>query len=226
MSASSAKSLPDLATLAKASGLNKDVFAYLQETGIVNSGVLYHMFVKRDNSAQHLSPLSNGVKVAGADVRLDAPELMIAQAVLEHMCDEVQLARAAQFAATAPTDSVPSTSTATSSDRSKAPKTLPKNYWADMVADYESVTINGQPRKFPAHLLLGAEEVLARMVHEHQTSKIFTPVRLGEIIAVRNLLPRDRYIRGQRTRTNLNAFCWRRADLFVSQGQFQNCRRP
>ena len=158
MSASSAKSLPDLATLAKASGLSKDVFAYLQETGIVNSGVLYHMFVKRDNIAQHLSPLSMGVKVAGADVRLDAQELMIAQAVLEHMCDEVHLARAEQFASTAPAASVPSTSTATSSDVGKAPKTLPKNYWADMVADYQSVKTNGENRKFPAHLLLGAEE--------------------------------------------------------------------
>ena len=111
---------------------------------------------------------------------------MIAQAGPEHMCNEVHLARAEQFASTAPAASVPSMSTAASSDVGKAPKTLPKNYWADMVADYESVKINGENRKFPAHLLLGAEEVLARMVHEHQTSKIFTPVRLGEIIAVRN----------------------------------------
>ena len=78
MSASSTRTLPDLATLAKSSGLNKDLFAYLQETGIVNSGIPYHMFVKRDNIAQHLSPLAKGVKVAGSDVRLDAPEVMIA----------------------------------------------------------------------------------------------------------------------------------------------------
>ena len=104
------------------------------------------------------------------------------------MCDEVQLARAAQLVATitTPASSTSAPSAAASLDVSKAPKTLPENYWADTVADYESVTINGQPRKCPAHLLLGADEVLARMVHEHQSSKIFTPVRLGEIIAVRN----------------------------------------
>ena len=32
------------------------------------------MFVKRDNIAQHISPFSKGVKVAGVDVRLNAPD--------------------------------------------------------------------------------------------------------------------------------------------------------
>ena len=37
--------------------------------------------------------------------------------------------------------------------------------------------------------MVGAEEVLARMVHERQVSHLFTPVRLGEIISTRHFTP-------------------------------------
>ena len=47
---------------------------------------------------------------------------------------------------------------------------------------YNEVTVAGEPRDFPTNLLLGAEEVLARMYFEHTKSKEYTAVGLGEIL--------------------------------------------
>ena len=44
------------------------------------------------------------------------------------------------------------------------------------------MTVAGEPRDFPTNLLLGAEEVLARMYFEHTKSKEYTAVGLGEIL--------------------------------------------
>ena len=40
-------------------------------------------------------------------------------------------------------------------------------------------------RLFPQKMIAGADEVLARMVWEHETSKVYSELGLGEIIAVR-----------------------------------------
>ena len=41
-------------------------------------------------------------------------------------------------------------------------------------------------RKFPYKVIVGAEEVLARLVWELEVSKNFTPLKLGEIVAARS----------------------------------------
>ena len=56
--------------------------------------------------------------------------------------------------------------------------------WNQQVNTYEERRLDGKRRVFPAHELLGAEEVLARMWFEHTTSKM-SPVTLGEIVSRR-----------------------------------------
>ena len=41
------------------------------------------------------------------------------------------------------------------------------------------------PRLFPQKMIAGADEVLARMVWEHETSKVYSELGLGEVIAIR-----------------------------------------
>lgn len=68
----------------------------------------------------------------------------------------------------------------------KIPKTLPAGIYAELVEHYNKVTIHGQRRVFPEKLLLGAEKVLARMWHEHNKSKCYTRVTLGELLQHRH----------------------------------------
>ena len=76
-------------------------------------------------------------------------------------------------------------SQATQPDKDRIPKSLPAGVYSKLVEDYNSITIDGVRRTFPEKLLLGAEKVLARMYHEHHTSKLYTATPLGEIMAQR-----------------------------------------
>ena len=63
------------------------------------------------------------------------------------------------------------------------PTTLRPGVWKDQVAKNEAQW--DPPRPFPSKLLLGAESVLARMLHESTATRFFTPVSLGEILKAR-----------------------------------------
>ena len=172
-------------------GLDKQVLVFLRDRGVTSSGVLYHMFADRSKIARTLEPLKLGVKIGENELKLDEVALDVAAAVLEHIVDEIEFARASHLSPTAtPSGSQPASSQATSTaDPSKAPKTLPKGYWAKRIKDFESSQIEGRNRTFPVHLLVGAEETLARMVFEFESSRLFTPVKLGEVISSRNFTP-------------------------------------
>ena len=62
---------------------------------------------------------------------------------------------------------------------------LPAGYWNDFVTDYETLVVDGRNRRFPAHLLLGAETTLGRMVAEKK-SGLYTALPLGEILFSRH----------------------------------------
>ena len=65
----------------------------------------------------------------------------------------------------------------------KPPTTLGPDVWAARIADYENRWT--PPREFPGHLLLGAESVLARLVHEASVTRVYTPLLLHEIVQTR-----------------------------------------
>ena len=153
---------------------------------------MYHLFADRSKIVRTLEPLKLGVKIGENTLKMDEVALDVAAAVLERIVDEIEFARAAHLSPTAtPSGSQPAPSSQATSmaDPSKAPKTLPKGYWAKRIKDFESSQIEGRNRVFPVHLLVGAEETLARMVFEFESSRLFTPVKLEEVISSRNFTP-------------------------------------
>ena len=83
----------------------------------------------------------------------------------------------------APTAPPAPTTAATSTD-DRPPKHFAQ--WSAQVQAYEEKTVDGVKRVFPTEKLLGAEDVLARLWHEHtKTKKEYKPLGLGEIVARR-----------------------------------------
>ena len=69
----------------------------------------------------------------------------------------------------------------------KIPKQqLPAHVWQKQISRYNSITVDGRPRKFLEKEVLGAERVLGRIWHEHTVTKTYTPVGLGEILQKRS----------------------------------------
>ena len=54
---------------------------------------------------------------------------------------------------------------------------------------YNAKLLDGRRRKFPTDMLVGAEEVLARLYHERTKSKLYTPLGLGDILSRRTFTP-------------------------------------
>ena len=68
-------------------------------------------------------------------------------------------------------------------DQDTVPKCLPAGVCTTLVEEYNKITIDGDRRQFPEKQLLSIEKVLARMYHEHHTSKMYTATSLGEIMS-------------------------------------------
>ena len=97
--------------------------------------------------------------------------------------DDFTAARQSKLPMTpSPTAPPASTTPATSTD-DKIPKTWPKGVYQQLITDYKVST--GNTKTFPEKILLGAEQVVIRMWHEHTVSKNYQAVGLGEIITKR-----------------------------------------
>ena len=135
-----------------------------------------------------IQPLMSGWRNSeGGEIKLAEIEKPIAEAVLRHMwalCQQEWAAQQAPDPAVAP--AAASTTPATKSGgEEKVPKQLPSGVWAQLIRNYESQQIQGQDRTFPIQEVIGADQTLARIHHELHTSKLFTPVGLGEILQKR-----------------------------------------
>ena len=87
---------------------------------------------------------------------------------------------------TPPTSSsvaMPASSSPSSSVTPAIPTTLRPGQWEEQVKKYENHWV--PPRKFPVKVLIGAESVLARILHEATSSRLFSPISIGEILKVR-----------------------------------------
>jgi len=97
--------------------------------------------------------------------------------------DDFTAARQAKLPmAPSPTATPAATMPSTSTD-DKVPKTWPKGVYQQLLTDYKASA--GNTKTFPEKTLLGAEQVVVRMWHEHTVSKNYQAVGLGEIIAKR-----------------------------------------
>ena len=72
-------------------------------------------------------------------------------------------------------------------DTGTVPVCIPNGLWHLQVNRYNSITVAGQNRKFPEAILAGADRTLARVHHEHTTSKHYTPMSLSEITSTRSI---------------------------------------
>ena len=194
-SASSAQAVP-LSELASQAGAGPIITEYLEARGIVTSPTLALIATDRESFvAQVVRPLMDGFKKGTREFSLAEDEKPIAAAVLEHMWSEAALqwqqrqamllaTTTGQFHAVGTPPVAPASATASATD--KAPKQLPAHVWQKQITRYNTITVDGRPRKFPEKEVLGAESILGRMWFEHTSSKTYTPVGLGEILQRRS----------------------------------------
>ena len=145
--------------------------------GVDVPGVLHHLFADRTKVSAFLEPLRDGVELQGDTKRRSADELLIDQATVLEWLDVIAAIKTAAVPAAVPAAASASTS-ASSVEKSQE---LPAGYWNDFVTDSKSLVVDGRNRQFPAHLLVGAEKTLGRMVAEKK-SGLYTALPLGEIL--------------------------------------------
>ena len=179
-----------LADIARDAAAGAVINEYLELRGIKTPATLALLSRDEDSLEQTLiQPLLQGwSRDDGTVLKVPENDKPIAKAVLLHMWMMAKQAWEAAQIAAKPKPATPansSTGSPATSTEDKIPKTLAPGRWASLVQDFQTQQIDGQDRVFPAQELLGAESVIARVLHEHETSKSYTPVLLGEVISIR-----------------------------------------
>jgi hypothetical protein len=164
---------------------------YLEIRGIRTPATLALLNKDEDGLDRTLiQPLLQGwPREDGTIISIPDTDKPIAKATLIHMWmmakqswEQAQVA--AQPRPPSPPATAPGTTTAAAED--KIAKTLAPGRWAALVQDYQFQQIGGEDRIFPVQELLGTENIIARVLHEHEVSKTYTPVLLGEIVSSRD----------------------------------------
>ena len=183
-----------LETILRESGVADEAKDYLTARGITTPAILGMMGADEGEfEIKVIDMFIAGHLVRGTAIKFtgDAAEQEVLRATMHVAYSECRLetrkALAATILALAPPAStaaptVPTTSTSTAP---KVPVALPTGVWITAVNKYNKIQVGGADRSFPCNLLIGAEKVLARIRHEIQSSKCFTPVLLGEIMTSR-----------------------------------------
>ena len=149
--------------------------------GVDVPGVLHHLFADRSKVPEFLEPRRAGIELGGDTKKRSVDELLIDQATVLELLDVI----AATKVVTTPTPPQALASAGTAAGSGDKSQELPAGYWNDFVTDYETLVVDGRNRRFPAHLLLGAEKTLGRMVAEKK-SGLYTALPLGEILFSRH----------------------------------------
>lgn len=203
MTVSTMRSTPPMPTLedvALQAAAGKEIQDYLLARGVRTAATLALIANDTDQLEKVLiKPLVDGWKVSDTEIiRISTSEAPIAAAVMQRMWSTCRNAWTAQQAAhatlTTPTlpmssPTAPAGSGSSGSADEKPPKQLPSGTWSKLLAAYESQQLGGRNRVFPAHELLGAESVLARIWWEHEKTKMYSAIGLGELLQVRTFLP-------------------------------------
>ena len=179
-------SLEHVADTAAAGQVVRD---YLSARGIRTTATLALMAKTESELEKHLMlPLFSGWKLeGGGTLHVPPEEQPIVQAILLHMWSLCQKDWTASMTpATAPAATLPSTAHQELHDRGQNPQNNAPGTWSSLIKKYQEEKLHGVNRVFPQRELLGAESTLARMLHELHTSRMFTPVQLGEIIEKRS----------------------------------------
>ena len=180
----------DLKKICKDSGIGETVADLLEYRGVTNVHQLYHLFEQTANIDSFLGPLTTGLKVdlggTEKELKLEATPMMVQKAAVQAAVDTIRAIKLSAGTATPGAPAAPAGAAASTSNEDKVPKTLPSGYWRARIKEYNDITVDSRPREFPDKLLVGAEVVLARMVHEHKETQMYTPPTLMEIISRRS----------------------------------------
>ena len=162
-----AASEPTLAEIAAQAGAGSEITQYLEQRGVRSLGALALVASDVDQLDNVLvAPLLAGWRPNPAEPGIQLSDFMWALATETRK-------RVAASAVIVPTAPSASAATAPTAGDSKTPKTLPAGEWRNLMDRYNSITFNGEPREFPEEELLGAESVVARVLHEHRITKSY-----------------------------------------------------
>ena len=182
-------SIDDLAQQAAA---GDDIQRYLRQRGIRTVAALALVATDEEALNRHIiDPLFSGWTHQGSTITISRGEQPIAKAILLHMWNLAKvtwnkhLAHHQNMATPTPTATPPSSTCTTTTDQ-KAPKSLPPGVWSGLLRAYNTVQLGGEDREFPVVQVLGAEATIARMYWEKNTSALYPPVQLGEIVQRRS----------------------------------------
>ena len=190
-----ATAMPSLQDIAADAAAGPTLIDYLTLRAIRTPATLALLANNEDALEKTLiQPLFQGwAKPDGSTLEIPDSEKPIAKAMLLHMWQlSKQCWMKTMAAATPPTSPTLTTGTSAASASpadEKVPKTLASGKWTQMLTAYQSQQLGGRDRVFPVNELLGSEPILARILHEHEISKLYSPVLLGEIMAMRTFLP-------------------------------------
>ena len=172
---------PGLEAIYDKAGVDSEARDYLLARGVKLVSTLGMIADKNDEFySRMVDPFLQGHDVAGRTHKNSRDQDLVRAQMLVAW----QMARKESLELFGGSTPPPSASTS-SVAKLKPPTTLEPGIWSQQITKYNNVTISGINRKFPEKMILGAEAILARMWHEIHTTKLYTPVRLGEILMSR-----------------------------------------
>lgn len=176
--------------LADEAGAGPTIRKYLSLRGIKTVPTLALTASTEEELQRHLlDPLFSGWTDGTNKVQVSGHEQPIARAIMVHMWSLARLAWKKTITPAVdptPAPATGTTATAATSSSDKVPKELPPGVWTSLVKRYNSIQLDGRDRSFPVHELMGAEVILAKMWHEMNVSKNFSPIFLGDILQKRS----------------------------------------
>ena len=179
-----------LADITRDAAAGPALVEYLELRGIKTPATLALLSKDEEGLDRTLiQPLLQGwQREDGTTISISETDKPIAKATIIHMWMMAKQSwEQAQLAAKPkppPSAAAPTGSTGAAQE-DKVPKALAPGRWSSLIQEYQGQQIGGQDRVFPVQELLGAEHIITRVLHEHEVSKTYTPVLLGELVSTR-----------------------------------------
>ena len=179
--------------LLKDSGCDSGTITYLVALGIKHVNTMAAIALTHDElESRVISPfLAGWADATGAEHKCAGLHPVCRatfKVTWESCCDIRRQARSAILATTFPQTQYAhqnGTQSQTCQPDSRIPTALDAGVWLTQIRQYEKSY--SPERSFPQQLLIGAEKILARMMHEHLSSKQYTILQLGEILQNRHV---------------------------------------
>ena len=186
--------LPSLEDLFVEAAAGDVIRSYFEDRVIKTTATRALLTKDKDHLSSVLITLlmSGWQKQDGSRIIIAEAEKPIAEAILKHLWNEASSYWQAQMTLrNVPPVTPASGATSPAANpvtEEKIPKQLPPGVWANLFHEYQTQQIGGLDRIFPVNEILGAEKVLARIYYEYNTSKSYTPIGLGELVAARTFI--------------------------------------